>query len=83
MENVEQQVENKEGLNQEESNSLSQPPGFESPVKLDLAIHEAVEKSKEGKKTTKRSKRILEESKRKLNRRKRVSTSSGNTSKSI
>ena len=58
LENVEQQVENKEGQNQE-SDSLSQSPSFESPVNLDLAIHEAMEKRKERKKTTKRSKRIL------------------------
>ncbi|KAJ8434195.1 hypothetical protein Cgig2_004666 [Carnegiea gigantea] len=83
LKNGKQQVENKECQNQEESDSLSQPPGFESPVKLDLAIHEAMEKIKEGKKTTKRSKRILEKSKRTLNRRRRVSTSSSNTSKSI
>ncbi|KAJ8446698.1 hypothetical protein Cgig2_002860 [Carnegiea gigantea] len=76
LKNVEPQVKNKKGQNQEET------PGFKSPVKLNLAIHEAMEKSKEGKKTTKRSKRILEESKT-LNRRRRVSTSSSNTSESI
>ncbi|KAJ8433201.1 hypothetical protein Cgig2_004333 [Carnegiea gigantea] len=77
---LEQDLPPLEGQNQEESDSLSQALGFESPIKLDLAIHEAMEKSKEGKKTTKRSKRILEESKRTLNKRRRVSTSSGNTS---
>ena len=82
LENVEQPVKNKKGQNQAESDSLSQPPGFKSPVKLNLTIHEAMEKTKEGKKTTKRSKRILEESKT-LNRRRRVSTSSSNTSESI
>ncbi|KAJ8425771.1 hypothetical protein Cgig2_014885 [Carnegiea gigantea] len=83
LENVEQQVENKKGQNQEESDSLSQHPCFESPVKLDLVIHEVMEQSNEGKKTTKISKRILEESKRTLNKRRRVSTSSSNTSESI
>ena len=38
------------------SQEIFHPPDFDSPVRLDLSIHESLERSKEGKKATKKQK---------------------------